>query len=226
VTNEPRDIWDDAMDAEYVPQNRPLFGQVAVDIFPCVLTKGIGKVPFDEGQHQPEQKRTSVSISILPLPSSPLHWETKRDMLAESKEWASIVRQSLRDCGTDLRSVNGKWASIELVKVGTYTNKAGEEKDRTAIKFLAIYPSEAACEAASVVSWHGETAAPQTPLPKPAPAASGLSRENAAKFLPALWKSSGEDPAKFADLLAKNTAIGHHFDLSSPEVLALVGLPF
>ena len=226
MTNEPRDLYDEAMDAEYVPQNRPLFGQVQIAIEQVKLVKGIGKVPFFPDVDRPEDKRTSVTISILPLPGSSLHWETKRNMLAESKEWASIVRQSLRDCGTDLRSINGKWASIELVKIGTYENKMGETKDRTTIKFLAIYPSEAACEAASVVSWHGETAAPQAPLPKPAPAASGLSRENAAKFLPALWKSAGEDPAKFAELLAKNTAIGHHFDLSSQEVLDLMGLPF
>ena len=52
--------------------------------------------------------------------------------------------------------------------------------------------------------------------------ANGAEKETAKKFLPALWKSSGQDVSKFAELIASNGLVSKHFSINSPEVLELI----
>ena len=69
------------MDAEYNPK-RIFLGAVNVDVFYCVLVKGLGKVPFDPNQHNQDQRRTSIDITIDPLPDSKSIYPIERDMIA------------------------------------------------------------------------------------------------------------------------------------------------
>jgi hypothetical protein len=231
------DYYDDAMNATYEERPKMAFGQVSVDVFPCVLVKGTGKVQFDEGLHRPEDRRTSIHITISPLASSGLTFNTEREMIAESKEWAGIVKPSLVALNTDLRTVNGKWVKVLLVPTGqTYVNKQGEKKERTTVKFEAVYASEADCDKAAAEFFKK---APEEPVPgfdSPAPAGGSANgsngtngnghnageRDAALKFLPALWNGSGKDVEKFAASISKNPLVCKYFDLNSPEVIQLI----
>ena len=226
TTNDP---FDDAMNAEYKPQARTFFGDVAVDIYYAVLVKGTGKVPFDPNQHDQDKRVTAITLTINPLASSRAQFPIERELIAESKEWAQITKPGLRELNTDLRAINGKWAQVELVPTGQkYTNKNGETKERTAIKFLAIFNTEDECQKASDAFWatrgngNGSTAATQ---PTPNGNGNGQSdaeRMTAQKFLAPLWAASGKDMNKFAQSLANNPLTSKYFDLNSPEVLSVV----
>lgn len=219
------------MSATYEERPKVAFGQVSVDVFPCVLVKGQGKVQFDEGIHRQEDRRTSIHITITPLPSSGLTYSIERDMIAESKEWASFVKPSLVVLKTDLRTVNGKWVKASLVKTGeVYTNRQGEKKEKTTIRFEAVYATEAECEHVSNEFFKKDAEQPIPGFDAPAPAngngngngSNPGEREVALKFLPALWNDAGKDVEKFAASISKNPLVSKYFDLNSPEVCQLI----
>ena len=213
------DPMDAAMDTDWNP-TYTIFGQCDIDTYFCVLQKGVGKVLFDAAQHKAADRKTAITITISPLSSRTNANPTERNLIAESKEWASIIKPSLTALQTDLRNINSKWVKAELVANGTYTNKAGETKTSTTIKFLAVYQNEVECQAAADVFFN----TPQEGAPQQAVTTStGTSdRDTALKFLPALWNASGKDVTKFVQLLAGNPLTAKHFDITSPEVVALV----
>lgn len=225
------DPMDAAMSATYEERPRAFFGYVQTDVWFCMLVKGQGKIPFDAQVHDTQKRCTAIDIAIHPLPDSPAKFAVERGMIAESAEWVKIVMPSLKALGTDLRGVNGKWAQILQVPTGQkYVNKEGIEKERTTIKFIAVYNSEAECAAAANQFFQrrsdGTTATEPAPASAPAVSApangNGAEKATAQKFLPALWNASGKDPSRFAEQLAKNPLTSKYFDLNSPEVVAVV----
>ena len=82
-----------------------------------------------------------------------------RKMIAESREWAGIVWPSLKALGiTSAKDAKGRWCKMIQASTGRkYRNNAGEEREASTFKFLAIYSDEAACRAA----FYAET--PATP---------------------------------------------------------------
>ncbi len=237
--NRNDDPMESAMNAQPLERTRIFFGQCTVDVWYCALVKGTGKVPYDSTQHK--RRFTAIDLVISPLPNSPAQFSVERKMIAESNEWAGIVLPSLKAITSDpqlLRHINNRWVQIDQVPSGgKYTNKAGEEKERTTVKFLAIYDSEEACQAAADAFWaarrqseeaEGEEAPTVgTPPAQPAAAAAapvnGGERETAKKFLPALWAASGRDPEKFAAKIASMPLVAKYFDISSAEVVAVIG---
>lgn len=232
------DYFDDAMNATYTERPKLVFGQVDVDVWPCVLVKGTGKVLFDATQHKAEDRCTAIHITIAPTTNSRMEYKAEREMIAESKEWAGIMKPSLVALSTDLRSVKGKWVKASLVPTGRkYTNAAGETKQATTFKFEAVYNTEAECEAAEEAVFGKSDSSATAPNGSasgngntPHPNGNGsngngnnpLERETALKFLPALWTSAGKDLEKFAASLAKNPLVSKYFDLNSPEVIHLI----
>jgi hypothetical protein len=229
------DPFDSAMAAEARPQGpRTYFGQISVDVWHCVLVKGTGKVPFDSGAHSADQRCTAIDLTFQALPRDngmalkPMTF----GMIAESKEWASIVKPSLVAIGSDLRSIRDRYVSVQLVPTGrTYEAKnrdTGEKKIRNAntIKFVKLFASEAECRAASDAFFsqfqHGGAVAAPAPAPAPAASAQDAGRATAAKFLPALWRASGNSVERFEKLIKQTDACNKYFDLSSPEVLAVI----
>ncbi len=214
VTDDP---WDTAMDAEARPQSNTFYGQCTVDIWYCVLQKGTGKVQFDPAQHALDARRTAVKISVSPLASSKAKFDVTRELIAESDDWAKIIKPSIRALNADLRGLNQKYVKAEVVPTGgTYKNKAGEEKQSTTIKFVAVFDSEAACESAAAAQFGGGG----TP-PVPAPVATD-ERATCAKFLKPLWTASGNDLTVFAAKIAGTTPLNKYFSLDSPEVQAVI----
>lgn len=229
VTNDP---YKSANEAEYSPRPRTYFGQIETDVWFCFLQKGQGKVLFDVNQHPQEQRRTAITISILPLPGSPITEPVKREMIAESEEWAKHVKPSLRTLNLDLRGVNKKWAQVQLVPTGRkWTDKDGVEHAATTFAFKAIYQTEDACiDAANQFFYPDRSEAPSNTAPTPGnggtpPSTSNPERDTAAKFLPALVKAANGDITKLAELIAKAPVVAKHFTIESPEVAALIA-PF
>jgi hypothetical protein len=140
-----QDPWEAAENATV--RTSDFFGKVQIDVWNCALIKGQGKVVYDPSQHK--QKATAVDIVILPIPEQNITFEVKKNMIAESKDWAAITLPSIKALGLTLRDLNGKYARVTTVPTGRqWTNKEGKTYDLTAYKFLEVYADEAACKAA------------------------------------------------------------------------------
>jgi len=221
--SEP-DPWKQADEAK--EPTRHYFGQVYLDLWFCVLEKGVGKVPFDPAQHKPGQKRTAIKVELVPLQSSGLMFTILREMIAESREWAGIVLPSLKALDVTTRTLHEKFVQAELVPSRKYVDKeTGETKQATTFKFVQIFESESECEAAAAEFFNQ----PQDEIP-------GFSDESknekepkldpqkevALKFLPALVNMAGGDPQKLSSILSENQLVSRYFTINSPEVVELL----
>lgn len=219
---------DDPLEAaaHVQPPIRTYFGQARVTSFFCVLEKGIGKLPFDPQVHKPEQRRVAIRIELEPLTESNLQFTVMRELIAESKAWTGVILPSLVALGISPRDLNEKWVQMELVPTGRqWLNSAGEQKEETMPRFVAVYPDRAACLAAfsgsGVVvppagNGNGSSAQPQVAT------AADPERVAAAAFLKPMWAAAQYNTDKLVEMIAKNPILARHFTLESPEVLALV----
>ncbi len=217
------DPFDSATNATLAP--RSYYGQVQIDAWFCVLVKGTGKVVYDPGQHKAEERRTALDISLLPIADQGVTFEIKRSMIAESREWAGVVWPSLKTLGIiSAREANGEWAKMQQVPSGrTYRNAAGEEKEATTFKFLAIYTNEDAC----INAYYVDTGKAAEPQPEPAPAANGNSAHDhdlqvAIPFIKAFAKQQGFDLDKTKTLCRAQSIITKAIDVNSPEFAVIV----
>jgi hypothetical protein len=233
VTDQERDtILDEAMNADYKPGPRTYFGQVKTDVWPCALVKGQGKVPFDPAQHSPDERRIAIDITLAAWSSKGGVFQVERSMVAESREWARIVKPSLQAIGQNLRGLNMAWVRVDLVPTGdSYRNSQGETKERTTFRFLAPYASEAECQEAMEAFYaqhrpaqpaNQDDGAEPTASRNGSGTASDADKATALKFIPALWRSCGGDVQKFERLLAGTPMVAKHFQINSPEVLAVI----
>lgn len=212
--------------------SKHFFGLNEFDIWECVLAKGVGKVPFDAAMHKESEKRHAIKIVVSPLPGSGINYNTEREVIAESRDWAGIVLPTIHKLGLTPAQVDKHYVQIELVPARKYTDKNGEEKVATLPAYVAVYASQEECEAAaseffgngagsvssSVPANGNGAAAPAAAAPAPA----GMTREAAVKFLPAMLAAAGGDPMKAAEILAKNPILSPFFDINSPEVLEIL----
>lgn len=218
-----QDILDDVMTPNYTEGPKTFFGRFDVDVHHVVLTKGVrGGVPFDASQHKAEQRCTAIDISIAQLdPSRP---SIDRNVIAESKEWAKLILPSLQALGVTVKGLVGKYVRVESVPTGQkYTNAAGEEKERTTLKFVQVFESADECQEASDVYWSTRRMSNGDSQAALDSSTANAERDTAKKFLPALWKRANNDIEAFGKLIAGNPIVSRHFDLSSPEVIDLVG---
>jgi hypothetical protein len=216
-----------------------IFGQAWVDAWICVLQKGVGKVPFNPQIHKPEDRRTAIKVEITPLPDLDYQGPPLlREYVAEFGEWPKITLPSFKALGLTTRQLNRAWVRVQLVGTGrTYTNQAGETKEATTFKFLAIYPDQATCQAAYLNQGAPATAVPdpgngtapmlvKPPESRQAPAMpppqNGKERETALKFVQALVRQVNGDEDQLANRLAKMPLIAKHFTIQSPEVMNLL----
>jgi hypothetical protein len=226
------DPYDSAMAAKPLSQIRTSFGEVVeLDLWPCVLVKGEGKSPFDAGVHSIDQRRTAIDILIVPLRGD---YNVEYKIIVESNDWTKFLLPSLKALNLDLRNLKGKFVQFQRVPTGRkFPDKTtGELKDHTALKILAVYPDAEACQAAAdeffFKAAHGGEQPAQVALPTPTNGKpTQMERSKAASFLPLLWQSAGKDPARFVEMISKTAAVAEHFDVTSPEVQALIApVPF
>lgn len=218
------DPLDRAESAQPRQSGGPIFGRIAVNGFDGVLTKGVGKEPFDPQVHSEDQRITVLQFSLTPLAGSSMRRPVDREMIAESAEWAKVVLPSIKACGLRVRDINDRYCAVELVPSGRrYTDRSGEEKDATTLKFVKFFADEAAAVAAQDAARHGghPTSNGVTNGVLPATDAAANQRRTALKFVAAFWKQSAGDPDVFAGLLSKN-ALTRSLSMSDDDVVAII----
>lgn len=201
-----------------------IYGQAQVDAWYCVLVKGRGKVPFDASLFNIDQRRTAIKVSILPLAEQNITREVYREYIAEFGSWPKITLPSLKALGLTTRTLNDAWVRIALVPEGrTYvSSKTGETRESTTIKVLEVYADEDACRAAYLkrnVDAEAQDEPAQAPAAAPAGNGTDKARETAQKFMEAIAKAEGGDPAKVAERIAKMPLVSKYFTGDSPEVI-------
>jgi hypothetical protein len=240
--NGTYDPWDDGANPEI--RQPEYFGQIIMDMWPCVLEKGRGKVPFDPQQHDPNKRVTAIKFDLIPLPEHNYSKRIAREVIAESKEWAGTILTSLKNAwpaewgNFSLRTINNRYGKVMWVPTGqTYQDKtSGETKNSLTLKVLALYKDEAACRAAYLMGNGHSTPAPaptepvidygpavtQQPVAQPAVAPVNKERETALQFVGAIIKQEGGNPDKVAEKIASIAMIAKHFNIASPEVTDLL----
>jgi hypothetical protein len=227
--NDPFAMAEDPQEIKY---SNEYFGQVGLDVWFCVLEKGVGKVPFSEQEHSIDKRLTAITMGIIPVPASGLAFSVDRDYIAEFREWNAITLPSIKKLGVSIRELDGKFAHVKLTETGeTYTNSQGETKEKTAFEFLAIYDTLEACEAAYTAK-RGSGAQPTASQSAPratvaATAGNGnKDRDAALKFLEVAVKSTCKGMTDLeqareavAAQIAKMPLINKHFTVDSPETM-------
>lgn len=233
------DPWEVAGTATVAP--RSYYGQLRLDMWFCVLQKGVGKVPFDAGQHKAEDRRTSIDISLLPIPEQNVSFELKREPIAESREWAGVVLPSLQQAAVDaklaadvksfdLRKANGAWVKAEFVGTGRrYRGRDGTERENTTFKFLAMYADQDACRAAYATDTGRPLEDDGDDVTEAHPATGGgngngntKERETALQFVKVLVQQHRGDRTAVADQIAAMPMLSKYFTVDSPEVVKLL----
>lgn len=219
------DPYAAAMNPVERQQERTYFGLVAIiDPWFCVLQKGVGKRPFDASQDDINQRSTAIKLSVEVEKRDGTTYTVDQDTLDWSKEWREFTLPSLRQLGiTDLRTLKNTYVQIKRENTGEkYVNKSGEEKDKSAIVFIATYPSMEAMKIAADVFYTPRNGA--TPATPAAPVDDG-EYAFAVQTLAMLWKAVKEDEDKFLQAITNNPMLVKYFTAESPEVRKFT-LPF
>ena len=218
MTTATFDPWDEATKATVPP--RRYWGRVSADAQAVVLVKGKGKEYFDEGRHDPKDRRVSIDLVVDPLDEMLMRNNIQRSLLTTAPEWTKYTWKSAQDLGiTHARDLDGQWCRCLLVETGrTYTNRSGITVNATTVVFEAFFPTKSACiddymhfadEDEEVVhSGNGNGRTDE--------------RDTALAFLPALVKAAKGDPAQLAALLVATPMVKDYFTIQSPEVQALL----
>ncbi len=220
------DPFETASNATLTP--RSYYGQIQIDAWHCVLVKGQGKVPFDPAQHNVDDRRTAITISLLPLAEQNVQFELARDLVAESREWAGIIWPSLKALGlTSAREAQGKWAKMIQVPSGRkYRNAAGEEKEATTFKFLALYKDEAECRAAYLAETgkggNGNGQSTSAPAPTAASDNGDQALKIALPFIQAFAKKEQYDLERTKAACRTQDIITKAINVDSPEFAQIV----
>jgi hypothetical protein len=216
-------------------QTKEVSGAVTIGAWFCMLVPGAGKQPYDDKTLDPKtgnapRKYTAIDLTLEPLAESGMAYPVQRTMLAEFGEWKDVTLPSLRDIGfLDASQLNGKHAKIELVPTGRkYTNSNGEEKEASAVKFVAVYDTREACLAAM----NGDNPAAPTPVAAAPSNGNGNNTEQvtALKFAKAFvtnaMRQAGGDLDKartiLAPMMANQPVISKHYTVDSPEILEML----
>jgi hypothetical protein len=211
------------------------YGQVNVSASFVILTKGVGKSTYVEGNHDPKDRRTEISFTLNPIEEMGMSNLVQRSMLSESREWSGIVWPALRDgCGlTQLRDLDNKYVKAELVKNGrTWPDKkTGEIREGTTLKFIAIYKTEAECKTAYAEDGNAPRTAAPTHIddvsaidmsPGAGNTANDAEKEVAKKFLETLVKQSAGNSTMLNQMLAGMPMITKYYPVGSPEITQML----
>ena len=232
MSNVTLDPMDNAvMEAE---RNNVVYGQLEIRA-EFVMFANKRKVQWVEGQDDPRDRRTEVTMLVGPIEQTGFtNFFTRNAICSNNNEWGTIVWPSLRDdCKVEnLRDAHLKWVKAEIVKTGrSYTNNRGQMVDNTTFKFLAIYNTEAEC----VKAYHDDGNTPRMATPQgklngghsadttfASSESNDAERQAALAFLPPLVKAANGNRDMLATTLATLAPINKYFTIDSPEVAALL----
>lgn len=214
------DPYDAAMNAKSLNQYTRLFGQLLVDVWPCALIKGQGKVSFDANTMKESQRRTALDIMLDPVGvMDKLKNVFERKIVAESRAWTNVTLPSIKALNMDLRDLHQAWVAAEFQPTGRrWTDDYGEHVE-TSFQIVAMFDSREKCREAFEVFYSVE----EEDKPEPTPVSeSNPEKATAALFLKPLWIQAKPDLTEYQKLITGNPLTGKYFNISSPEVLAVI----
>ena len=133
----------DMLDQPYQPRTFELWGQAFFSPRKFALVKGKGKVDFDPAVHK--DMIWGADLSIIPIEEQGARI-AERTLLMIEKEWG-LIQSSIVALGVKVSDVDQRYVHVKFEPTGeTYTNAAGELKNKTYIKFLQVFPSESECK--------------------------------------------------------------------------------
>lgn len=206
-----------------------LYGEISLDAWFCTLQKGAGKLPYNEHTDKAEDRRTNVDLIVHPIAALNLRNPQERKMLTTSNAWAKVTWPSLQKLGiVKANEANNRWCKCKMTGTGRkYTDKNGEQREETSFEFLALYNSQAECEAA-YANRHdsaGETGGSAANAEPVDPEKAG-----ALQFAAAVVKNAkvqtGDDFGAFRNLISSKLAsmplTAKYFTVDSPEIIHLM----
>lgn len=209
------------------------YGQIHLTADYVVLLKGYGKLSYIEGQHDPKDRRVEIGMVLSPIDEMGITNLIRRSCIDSFTEWTKIVWPSMRDICKVKRpdELDGKYIKVQLVQCGTYPDKkTGEEREKTAMKFLTVYSDESTCKSAfatdgntpreaqqTMSTAHTQSAA-DTMAVDMTPAASNTERQTALMFVETLVKQTAGNRDQLAQLISTMPFIAKWFSVDSPEV--------
>jgi len=162
------DLFQQAMNPNSLPQPETLNifeGQIEIDLKWVVLIRGQGRVPYDATRHAHLNPNIEISMRLHCTRQDGSNFLIERSMLAVDRRqphWIEHTLPSLQALGVQREEdIHRKWARVEMVQAGTYTDKQGNEKQLTAMRVLELFDSAEEMLAADAV-------APDEPAPTPA----------------------------------------------------------
>jgi hypothetical protein len=186
------DIYTEAMAAPVASRN--FFGCVIlVDVWPCVLQKGVGKVAYDPLQHAATDKRVAIVIHVE-VQGRDGAYTIKQDKINTSKEWAKFTLPSLNAIGANLPDE----AACKAASDAFYGQKTAKSENSAAP--LSETDLDANNQAGRLER-----------------------DQLATQFLPVLWQAAGKTKAPFLSMIAANPLLAKHFNEQSPEILRITG---
>lgn len=212
------DPFDAAMNPPERPQTSRWFGQFFRDVWPCVLTKGVGKEPYDAQVHDESKATTAIDLELQPLSDYNVGFTIERNLVVFEAGWTKVTLPSIKALGVDIRDLHEAWVAVELKPTGeTYVNNRSETVNKTSMELVAVFESEAACREAYQL--FNDVAAESEPEPS-----NGNSKERAAaaQFLGPVWAACGKDLTAFQEKLATMAPLNQFFTLESPEVQEVI----
>lgn len=213
------------LDQEVVQQAYEVWGQAFVAVWRAALVKGEGKVPFDPTIHK--SMVYAIDLSIVPITEQNAK-HVERGLIQNSKEW-EMIQKSIKDLGVTPSEIDQKYVRIAFEPTGeTYNNANGETKNKTFIKFLNVFKSEAECIADYGATNMGDVA-PATDENAGVPAAGQKEFESAKKLLEASIRrslkivSTPEEAKALVMVKVKASPVmARFFNDQSPEVDDLI----
>ncbi len=234
MTNQTyNDPFEAAANAELPQMSGTYFGKVEITADFVVLEKGIGKRPFEPQSDKEQDKRTNMGLAIYLLPEMGLRFDIDRQVLAESKTWIEITWASLKELGlTSPRDIYGRYVAATLEPTGRKfkSKNDNEEKNETAIKFLALYANEDECRKAFLEQKNGGSSTPPAPTEQSKPSAPVNNQQAVAlQFARTVVKKAMEGKTKPDEIisavgmaLANNATLKDFFTAESPQIQQMI----
>ena len=210
------------LDEPVVQPAYEIWGQAFVAVWKAALVKGEGKVPFDPTAHK--SMVYAIDLSIVPITEQNAK-HVERSLIQNSKEW-EMIQKSIKDLGAAPSEIDQKYVRIAFEPTGeTYNNANGETKNKTFIKFLKVFKSEAECIADYGATTMGDVPVTVTDNNASVPAAGQKEFESAKKLLEASIRGvtkvvSTIDEAKALTLvkIKASPVMSRFFTEDSPEL--------
>ena len=211
----------DILDQPYTPRQFELWGQAFFSPRKFALVKGKGKVDFDPAVHK--DMIWGADLSIIPIEEQGARL-AERTLLMIEKEWG-LIQASIVALGVKVSEVDQQYVHVKFEPTGeTYTNAAGELKNKTYIKFMQVFPSESECKL-NFMAQRGDDVTPDTELPTDdqpdLPAARKL-LENLARTASKGKTTLAEVQAAAEVRLKASAVMAKYFTVTHPDFIALV----